>query len=126
MIPRACALALIGAVLGALLEGMGFRSKKLFITLVAILGMVMAAESLGDLLGSLGTLADRAGVSELAEKALRAVGLGYVFGFTSEICQSLGESGLASLVLTVGRLEIFLIAMPYFVKTLEMGLELLS
>ena len=126
MIPRACALALIGAVLGALLEGMGFRSKKLFITLVAILGMVMAAESLGDLLGSLGTLADRAGVSELAEKALRAVGLGYVFGFTSEICHSLGESGLASLVLTVGRLEIFLIAMPYFVKTLEMGLELFS
>ena len=126
MIPRACALALIGAVLGALLEGMGFRSKKLFITLVAILAMVMAAESLGDLLGSLGTLADRAGVSELAEKALRAVGLGYVFGFTSEICRSLGESGLASLVLTVGRLEIFLIAMPYFVKTLEMGLELLS
>ena len=49
-----------------------------------------------------------------------------VFGFTSDICASLGESTLASLVLTVGRVEIFMLALPYFVKTVELGMELLS
>ena len=57
---------------------------------------------------------------------VRAVGLGYVFGFTSDICNSLGESTLASLVTAVGRVEIFLLALPYFVKTVELGVELLT
>jgi hypothetical protein len=66
------------------------------------------------------------GIADAADKAIRAVGLGYVFGFTSDICNSLGESTLASLVTAVGRVEIFLLALPYFVKTIELGMELLS
>ena len=126
MVPKLCAVALIASLMGALLEGMGFGSKKLFATLCAILLMLGALDSLGEIFRWVDSVANLAGISEAADKALRAVGLGYLFGFTSDICQSLGFSTLSQLVIWVGKIEIFTLAFPYFVKTVELGLELLS
>lgn len=126
MIPRVVATALLSALLLALLEGLGFRSKKLFATLCVIILMIGALSSVSELFASLSDVAEKSGITEAASCAIRAVGLGYVFGFTSEVCSSLGESSLASLVTIVGRVEIFLVAYPYFEKTLNLGLELLK
>ena len=123
---KVCAVALVCALMGALLEGLGFKAKKLLVTLSLIMLMLGLLSHLGELFGSLGELAYKVGVGDAVDKALRAMGLGYVFGFTSDICASLGESTLASLVLTVGRVEIFMLALPYFLKTVELGMELLS
>jgi hypothetical protein len=88
--------------------------------------MVGLISSLSELLEQVMNIADGAGIGDAADKAVRAVGLGYVFGFTSDICTSLGETTLGSLVTAVGRVEIFLLALPYFIKTIELGVELLS
>lgn len=126
MISKAIGVALVSAILSALLDGLGFKSRRLFSTLSAIVVMVGLVGSVSELLESVMKIADGAGIGDAADKAVRAVGLGYVFGFTSDICNSLGESALASLVTAVGRVEIFLLALPYFVKTVELGVELLT
>ena len=38
--------------------------------------------------------------------------------------RGLGEGGLATVLTIAGRVEIFLLILPYFVKTVELGLEL--
>ena len=126
MISKAIGVALVSAILSALLDGLGFKSRRLFSTLSAIIVMVGLVSSVSELLESVMKIACDTEIAEAADKATRAVGLGYVFGFTSDICNSLGESTLASLVTAVGRVEIFLLALPYFVKTIEVGVELLS
>ena len=126
MISKAIGVALVSAILSALLDGLGFKSKRLFSTLSAIIVMVGLVSSVSELLESVMKIACDTEIADAADKATRAVGLGYVFGFTSDICNSLGESTLASLVTAVGRVEIFLLALPYFVKTIEVGVELLS
>lgn len=126
MISKAIGVALVSAILSALLDGLGFKSRRLFSTLSAIVVMIGLIGSVSELLSSVMKIADDTGIGEVVDKAVRAVGLGYVFGFTSDICNSLGESTLASLVTAVGRVEIFLLALPYFVKTVELGVELLT
>ena len=71
-------------------------------------------------------LAEKVGISEATECALKAVGLGHIFGFTSDFCASLGEGGLAKAVTVVGRVEIFLVAYPYFEKIIALGIKLLE
>lgn len=126
MISKTVGVALVCAILSALLDGLGFKSRRLFSTLSAIVIMVGLIGGVSELLGSVMKIADDTGIGEVADRAVRAVGLGYVFGFTSDICNSLGEGTLATLVTAAGRVEIFLLALPYFVKTVELGVELLS
>ena len=126
MISKTVGVALVCAILSALLDGLGFKSRRLFSTLSAIVVMVGLIGTVSELLSEVMKITEDTGIGDAADKAVRAVGLGYVFGFTSDICKSLGESTLASLVTAVGRVEIFLLALPYFVKTIELGMELLS
>lgn len=126
MIPQICLFALICALLGALLQGLGYKSKGLFATLGAILILSALTGGLSDIFGGIMSLASTAGITEAARSALRVVGLGYVFGFTAEICSSLGESLIASAVTAAGRVQIFLVAYPYIEKVVKLGAELLS
>ena len=118
--------ALICVMMSVLLDGLGFRAKRLFVCLTVIIMMIGLVGSLSKVFDPILNIARDVGIGEVADKSLRAVGLGYVFGFTSDICSSLGETTLASLVTAVGRVEIFLIALPYFIKTVELGIKLLS
>ena len=123
---RAALAALICALLCALLGGLGFKSKGLFATLCVIILFALLADSLSELLSGVLSLAERTGITDAATCALRAVGLGYVFGITSDICDSLGERAIASAVTAVGRIQIFLVAYPYFEKIIALGLELIK
>ena len=126
MIPKICAAALICVVLCATLDGLGFKSKGLFATLCCLVLLSALGDSLSELFGSALSIAERAGISEAASCALRAVGLGYVFGFTADVCSSLGEGVIANAVTLVGRAQIFLVAYPYFDKLVRLGAELLQ
>ena len=126
MIPKICLFALVCALLCSLLSGLGFREKGLFALFCSLLMLISFVSTIGDSLGGVISLADRAGITDAASCILRVVGLGYVFGFTSEICTCLGEGAIASAVTTVGRVEIFLVAYPYLEKTIQLGLELLG
>ena len=61
-----------------------------------------------------------------AECALKIVGAGYLFGICSDIAAELGEPLVSKGLLTVGRVEILLIAMPYFVGAVQLGAELVK
>lgn len=123
---RVCFAALLVSVLAALLSELGFRQKRLFAVLSLVLIFSMLAEGIGKLFSSAVSLVDMAGVGEAAKCAIKAVGVGYVFGFTADVCDELGERGIANAVTLGARVEIFLIALPYFEKTVKLGIELLK
>lgn len=126
MTARVCFAALLVAVLAALLSELGFRQKKLFVVLSLVLIFSMLAEGIGELFSSAISLADSAGISKAAKCAVKAIGLGYIFGFTADVCEELGEKGIANAVTIGARVEIFLVALPYFEKTVRLGIELLK
>lgn len=125
MIPKICLFALICVLLNVILDGLGFKSKGIFALLCAVLMLISFFDSLSGSFSGIIALTERAGINDAAACALRAIGLGYIFGFTSEICQSLGEGLVASVLTAVGRLQIFLVAYPYFEKIVNLGAELL-
>ena len=126
MIPKICALAILSVILYAALDILGFKSKKLFLLLCALMILSALGDSFASLLGNMQSIAERTGISEAASCALKAVGLGYIFGFTADICSSLGERIISEAVTAVGRIQIFLVAYPYFKKTVALGIELLK
>lgn len=126
MIPKICLFALVLALLGALLNSLGYRSKGLFATLGAIMLISALTGGVSELFGSIISFAETSGITDAARSILRAVGLGYIFGFTAEICSSLGETLIASVVTVAGRVQIFIVAYPYIEKVVKLGVELLS
>ena len=72
------------------------------------------------------SLAERTGIADATKSALRAVGLGYIFGITADICDSLGEKTISTAVTAVGRVQIFLVSYPYFEKIIAIGLSLVE
>ena len=126
MIPKICALALLSALLSVVLSDLGFKSKRQFSVLCLLLIFSALAENVFSVISRVTEIANVAGISEAAKCAVKAVGAGYIFGFTSEVCAELGENRIASTVILVGRIEIFLLVLPYFEKTVSLGLELLQ
>ena len=126
MIPKICAVAILSVVLCAVLDSLGFKSKGLFAVLCSLMVLSVLGNSLSSLFSSAFSFAERTGISEAASCALKAVGLGYVFGFTSDVCNSLGEGVISKAVSAVGRVQIFLVAFPYFEKIISLGVELLG
>ena len=126
MILKICAVAIFSAILYAILDSLGFKSKGLFGTLCALMILSVLGDSFGELLSSMLSIAETTGISEAATCALRTVGLGYVFGFTSDFCASIGEGVIAKAVTVVGKIQIFLVTYPYFEKTVALGIGLLK
>ena len=126
MMLKICAVAILSVILYAALDSLGFKSKGLFAALCSLMILSALGDSLSSLFGSVLSIAERTGISDAASCALRAVGLGYVFGFTADVCSSLGEGVIAKAVTAVGRVQIFLVAYPYFEKMIALGVELLG
>lgn len=126
MIPRVCAIAVVGAIVIKTLSEMGLKSLSAVKTLVLVLILTASAEPLSQMLRLVSSIEVNEDVSEGIVVMTKGVGLGYVFGFTSDICASLGEGELASGVVTVGRVQIFLLALPYLTKIIALGLELMG
>lgn len=52
---------------------------------------------------------------------LRGVGVTYLTGTACEVCRSVGESGIAGTIETVGRAELLVMCIPLFRDLLEMA-----
>ncbi len=126
MISKICAVGILSAILGVMLSELGFKSKRLFTVLCLVIIYSALSEYAMKLISSVTEMADGAGLSEAAECAVKAVGAGYVFGFASESCAELGEGRIASAITLVGRIEVFVLVLPYFQKTVQLGVELLK
>lgn len=126
MIPKICLFALASVLLSVLLASLGFKSKGLFITLAALVMLGTLGEGVSDVFDKILSFSEGAGIADAVKTALRVIGLGYVFGFTSEICLSLGEPLIASVVTAAGRVQLVLVVFPYIQEVVKLGMELLS
>ncbi len=126
MIPKICAIGLLGAILAAFLGDLGFKNKKLISLLTAIIILSTLKDTVSSFIGKIVGLSEIAGIGDACSCALKAVGLGYVFGFASDLCSELGEGSVGKALGVAGKVEIFLVALPYFEKTVALGLELLK
>ena len=126
MIPKICALGLLLAFVGVMLSEVGYKSKKLFSLLAAVAVLSLLGGEISSALSSIMSLGEITGISEIAATALKIVGLGYVFGVSSDIIKELSEPTLASFVTVGGRIEILIVVLPYFVEIIELGIELIK
>lgn len=126
MISKILAAGILSAILGVMLSELGFKSKRLFTVLCLVVIYCALSEQVIKLISPLSEITQSAGLSEAAGCAVKAVGAGYVFGFASESCAELGEGRLASAISLAGRIEVFALVLPYFQKTLTLGMELLK
>lgn len=113
-------------LVGGMLSELGFRSRRLLSTIGLLLILCLGLDAVGEMTGRVMEIADLAGISQAAKCILKTVGVGYIGSLVSGICEGLGESTLSSAVMLICRLEAFIIILPYFEKTLSLGLTLLQ
>lgn len=123
---KICAIGLLCALVGMLLSEYGWRGKKLFAVISVLLIISFITDSVVGVVGEVREFAEYAGISEAAECALKVVGVGYIFGVCADICSELGESSISSALVSVGRIESFLLVLPYIKKIIDMGVGLIS
>ncbi len=126
MIAKICLFALACGLLAALLQSLGYKSKGLFATLSALLIFSAIGGGLADIFGGILSLTEGAGITDAVRSALKVIGLGYIFGFTSDVLLSLGEGLIASAVTVAGRVQMMLAIYPYIDRVVKLGVELLS
>jgi hypothetical protein len=124
MIIKIAACGAVMAMVCAVLSELGFRGKRivsaLFIALILLFALLGAGEMLSDILG----LARLTEASAVCTVALKVVGVGYLFGFISDLAEELGERGIASALLCAGRVEILLLVFPHFLEICRLGVDL--
>lgn len=126
MIPKILAVGLIAAFVGALLSEMGCKAKKVFVVLSAVMLLLGICKEVFSVLSEILSLGEDTGVGEATKSALKIVGIGYVYGISSDICEELGEPGIAGVLGLSSRVETFLVALPFLKKIVEMGLGLIQ
>ena len=127
MILKIIGLALLLAIMAILLRSFGFKGAGAFaaFAVVAVFSAVSGElASIGDLLGNSSLFDGEA--SEYASAIIKLVGAGYLFGICSDVCRELGEVGIANGVTAAGRVEIFVLTLPYLGRILELGAELIK
>lgn len=121
----ACGLALVGALLSFILSAMGYSGARLVSVTASIMLLIASVGIVGEALAEVAWIGDAAGISEIASTALRVTGIGYVGGICYDVCLDMGERGIASAVLTVGRAEILLITAPVVSDILKLAVDML-
>ena len=119
---KVVALGLLLAVMALLLRSFGFRGAAVFASLAVAAVLSLAAGELGELFG----FAENSPLFgeetlEYVSAIAKIVGAGYLFGICADICTELGEGGIAKAVTVSGRIEILLIAAPYFIRILRLA-----
>ena len=120
------ALAFLLTVMALLLRSFGFRGAAVFASLAVAAVISVASGELGELLrfAENSRLFEEETLEYFAAIA-KIVGTGYLFGICADICTELGEGGIAKAVTVSGRIEILLIAAPYFIRILRLAEGLL-
>ncbi len=114
---------MIGATLAFLLRELGFRGAKLVSSVAIVCTVSFAVLGIGRLASGIEAPYFGGELEEAALLLLKIVGISYVFGISADVCREMGESGVASAMLTVGRVEILLLILPTLRKIIGLGIE---
>ncbi len=124
-------LSVVGGVVIALmtsliLGGVGFRGARLVGMLVTVLLYLVAVTGVGEICNTVLPLVEGELVGDGVRSILKIVGIGYASSFVADMCRDMGEIGVSGAVISVGRVEILLIAVPYAVRIAELAVELIG
>ena len=126
MIFKACAFALVAVFCTVILRELGWRGAGVTAVVCAVILFSLVAEGVSTAAKEIERLSALAELSEFGKCVLKIVGIGYIYGVSSDICKDMGEGAVASALGIVGRVEILLAVLPYFKDILDFGLRLLG
>lgn len=117
-------LALICAAASLILKNFGWRGAPVLVC-VCIVGMFsLFSSAFAEIRGGIGEIVKSADIGEYADAVLKIIGIGYLYTIGCDLCTELGEVGIAKAITMGGRLEIILIAVPYFSEMLNAAVRL--
>ena len=122
---KACGGALIAAVVGFVLSELGFRGKRGVSSLVIIIFLLFFVDMAEDAVSQILAVPIDEG-REAINTALKIVGIGHAFNICADVCTELSETGLATALTVVGRLEILLMVLPKAVDLIEYSASVFS
>ena len=117
-----CFAGLVFAFSAVLLKNFSWRGAPVFAVLCFVVLLSVVPSYLGELLSVFNKFE---GAADTTAAILKIIGVGYLFGISAELCRELGESGIASALTLVGRLEIVAISLPFITELIELALGLL-
>ena len=123
---RLAALALVIGIAAFLLREMGWRGAVAFSVFGAAALLSFLSDGLSKFIDGVYEIGTLGGISEITKDILKVVGASYVFGISADICSELGEKALSTALTSVGRVEIFLISMPYFMGIVKSAVGLVG
>lgn len=126
MIYRICGIALVAVFCAVILRELGWRGVGVFSAFAGVFILSGAVEGLSSLSSGIAALSAYSDISRSAGDVVKMIAVGYVSGICSDVCFDLGERAISSAVGFIGRIEILVIAFPYFKKILDFGLGLLA
>ena len=122
---RTVGIATLGAFLSLILKESGFKGAKLLSVIVICLSVSAAVSGIGKILEAIFSLALDKEIEDGVRYVMKIVGVSYVFGLSSDVCKEIGEGGIASAILTMGRVEIVLLSLPAINEIFALAGELL-
>ena len=118
------AVGFIIASAAYILNAMGFAGTRAFLAFGSAVMLVFILGRVGEVIAPLLPIMDSP-VGELADSAVRIVGIGYIGGFFSDVCLELGARGASDAISLLIRIEIAAVVVPYLMDILSMARELL-
>ncbi len=120
------ALTLIGGILilgfsVVLLKNFGWSGAPVLGCLGGVLVLGGAFDSAGGIFTLLSEYAGKSGAGEVFSAAVKLLGVGYLFGISSDILSELGERFIAKCTEIAGRVELMLILLPFAEEILKLG-----
>ena len=125
MIFKLVGCAVLLSFLAFTLREFGFKGAPVFAVASGVLLLGLVASRLEETLFFGGALFLSETGGEILGVALKALGISYLFSIASEVCTSLGEGGIARALDVAGRVELVILIMPYVIKIIELGREML-
>ena len=126
MTVKICAVAIALAASALIMRELGFRGAPVFAAICFVFILSLAAESAISVGEENTALSLIANAEEELGAVFKIVGVGYLCGISSDICTELGEKGIAKAVSVAGRVEIFLISLPFLGRLMSLAAELVQ
>ena len=112
------------ALTSFLLSELGFKGKRIYGALGICLLLLYFLSSFGDVLSVITSYDVGEGTGEAIRCALKIIGIAEAFSLAAEVATELSERGVASALGLIGKLEIFLISLPYVEKMISLARDI--
>ena len=123
---QALALLTVALFSTVMLKECGWRGSALVGAVGVVSCLALALSGLGTAVKELLSFGEDFGVGETVKLALKALGIGYVFGIAADLCRQLGEAGLGQAAETLGRVELIILSLPVVRELIDISVGFLN